>query len=143
MYNMWKNEIEKTINHCFPTKKKKKEKLKSTRILKKRSIRNVKDNRRKKNMRENINAIMEAEIRKERAQKTIKTAKMISDQGKLDTTKFWDFKKHMDLEYAKETPSTINDKNGVEKCTKDEILNVFTEFYQDLFKPTKAESKLE
>ena len=58
---------------------------------------------------------------------------------------FWEFKKQMDRMKKVETPSSMLDKNGVEKTSREEIKTIFEDFYQELFQhnePTIETEKL-
>ena len=87
--------------------------------------------------------MIEEEIRRNNARKTMKIANNICNEGKLKTGAFWEFKKQMDRSNKAETPSTMLDKHNVEKNTKEEIKEIFEDFYSDLFSPPQPSNELE
>ena len=75
----------------------------------------------------------------------IKKAKSLQSDNKMHSGTFWEFKKQMDRINKVETPSSMLDKNGKEKTTREEIKIIFEDFYQELFKhnePTTETEKL-
>ena len=73
----------------------------------------------------------------------MKIARNISKDGKLSNGAFWDFKKQMDNNNKKETPSAMLDKENAEKSNKGEIKKIFEEFYKDLFTPSLPDNEME
>ena len=146
-YNEWQDEVTKITKNVF---KKVKNKgnciLKSIRKLSKikKTIKNKKINtKKKKKQLMIINDMIEQEIKKDNANKTIKTAKNMSKAGKLNLGAFWDFKKRMDNNNKKETPSSMINKENIEKSNKLEIKKIFEEFYEDLFTPNTPDNEME
>ena len=146
-YLEWQNEVTKIIeNSKTRVKTRKRRELKCERKIRglKRNIRKRKADPGKKTAHINVlNRIIEAEIKKNNAAKIIKTARSMSREGTLKTGKFWEFKKKMDRQGKNETPSTMMDKKGREKNTKEDIKRVFEEFYDELFKHEKPSGAME
>ena len=146
-YTKWQREVTEIIESSkTKVKIRKKQELRCERKIKilKRNIRKKKADPSKKKAHINtLNRIIEEEIKKNNAKKIIKTAQSMSTEGTLKTGKFWEFKKKMDRQGKKETPSTMLDKKGIERNTKEEIKEIFEEFYEDLFKHEKPTNAME
>ena len=83
-----------------------------------------------------INEIIEEEIKQHKARVMIKKAKSLQSDNKMHSGTFWELKKQMDRMNKGETPSSMFDKNVVEKSTREEIREIFEDFYKDLFTHT-------
>ena len=90
-----------------------------------------------------MNKLIKIEIKRNDANKAMKTVLDIGQNGKLLSGAFWEFKKKMDNNNRRETPSSMPDKNNLERNSKDEIKDIFKEFYQDLFLPNKPSNDME
>ena len=90
-----------------------------------------------------INEIMDEEIKHHRARVMIKKAKSLQSDNKMHSGTFWEFKKQMDRMNKGETPSSMFDKNGVEKSTRGEIRTIFEDFYRELFSHNKPTTDTE
>ena len=92
-----------------------------------------------------INEIIEEELKQHKARIMIKKAKSLQSDNKMHSGTFWEFKKQMDRMKKVETPSSMLDKKGVEKTSREEIKTIFEDFYQELFQhnePTTETEKL-
>ena len=147
-YREWQDEVKKIMANCFPNKTKQRNK---TTQQNERTINRIKKMVRKRKCdpikrKEHIsylNQLIETETRRSNARNTIKTAENLSIDGTLQTNKFWEFKKQMDNRGKKELPSAMYDKEGNEKYTKEEILEIYENFYKNLFKPNDKTDKIE
>ena len=146
-YEKWEKTMTRIIAECFEKgKSRKKIEIKAERNLNelKRMIRKKRaDPKKKKQQIKALNELMEIEIKRYNANKTMKTAMHIGQNGKLSSGAFWEFKKRMDSNNRRETPSSMLDKNNIERNSKDEIKTIFKEFYQDLFLPNQPSSDME
>ena len=87
-----------------------------------------------------INEIIEEEIKQHRARIMIKKAKNLQSDNKMHSGTFWEFKKQMDRMNKGETPSSMLDKDGKEKTTREEIKIIFEDFYP--FKHNKPTTEI-
>ena len=99
--------------------------------------------RKRKRQLKKIDEIIEQEIKEHRARVMIKKAKNLQSDSKMHSGTFWEFKKQMDRMNKVETPSSMLDKDGKEKTTREEIKIIFEDFYQDLFKHNKPTTEIE
>ena len=146
----WLGEVQRIIDvTCVIKKEHKDQPLKIVRKMMnlKKKVRNKAEwavrKRRRQIMR--INEIIEEEIKQHKARIMIKKAKSLQSDNKMHSGTFWEFKKQMDRINKVETPSSMLDKNGKEKTTREEIKIIFEDFYQELFKhnePTTETEKL-
>ena len=75
-----------------------------------------------------INEIIEEELKQHKARIMIKKAKSLQSDNKMHSGTFWEFKKQMDRMKKVETPSSMLDKKGVEKTSREEIKTIFEDF---------------
>ena len=147
-YKKWQEKLTEIIKKSSEKRKKGKE----TRLKAVKKLTNIKKTIRgrrgvrtkeKKIHINNINNMIEEENKQHRARQTIYKAKCIQSEGKMHGGTFWEFKKQMDRKGKSETPSAMNDKEGEEKCGKEDIKRVFVDFYKELFTPTKPNTEIE
>ena len=109
-YDMWMMELSRIIGQTAEVKRnKKKQTMKIVRkmnILKKKVRNKPNWNRRqKKNQIQNINSIIENEIKQQRARMTIRMAKDLQTENQMHSGTFYEFKRRMDRKAKGETPS--------------------------------------
>ena len=135
-YNKWNKEMSRIIQDATEMKfKKKNQQLKSERnlnMVKKNIQKRTWTRSMKKQQTSHINEIIENEIRLQKARQTIKMAKILQSDSKMHAGTFWEFKKKMDRKEKGETPSCMKNKEGEEKSTREEIKEIFAQFYKDL-----------
>ena len=85
---------------------------------------------------------IEEQIKKEKATKIAATVQKLRKQGGgVCETTFWEVKREIEGK-RKEECKVINDKAGRKVSNKQEVLKVYEEFYEDLFKKPVREEKL-
>ena len=147
-YDKWMMELSRIIGQTAEVKRnKKKQTMKIVRkmnILKKKVRNKPNWNRRqKKNQIQNINSIIENEIKQQRARMTIRMAKDLQTENQMHSGTFYEFKRRMDRKAKGETPSSMMNADGKEVTTRDEIKEVFEKFYENLFNHDPPSSDIE
>ena len=147
-YDKWMMELSRIIGQTAEVKRnKKKQTMKIVRkmnILKKKVRNKPNWNRRqKKNQIQNINSIIENEIKQQRARMTIRMAKDLQTENQMHSGTFYEFKRRMDRKAKGETPSSMMNADGKEVTTRDEIKEVFEKFYENLFSHDPPSSDIE
>ena len=136
-YDRWLTEVSRIIDEASEVRKEKNQK-----ILKiERKLNTVKKAIKKKQWSRNdkksqirlINQLIENEIRQEKATTTMKIAKTIYSEKKMHSGSFYEFKQKIDRREKGETPSAMVNKEGKECYEREEIREIFQDFYQELF----------
>jgi hypothetical protein len=138
-YNKWQEELSRIIdNACEAKKRRNVGILKIVRKinLTKKNTKNKGWSRKvKKEQIKLLNNHIENEIKLQRAKATMKIAQSLQSDTKMHAGTFYEFKRKMDRREKGETPSVMVDKNGKECSTREEIKEIFEEFYKDLTIP--------
>ena len=148
-YELWQNEIKNIIEKCFIRKRKNTDKKQQNKLIK--NLYRIKRKRKRiylveepktqtKIMKYRIqNNLIKEYITNEEAKlrdKVIKNEiRNIEEEGGLNSTAFWEFKKRMDKNgKQKESINGMLNKEGKTVTGKDEIKTVFKDFCTGLFK---------
>ena len=147
-YQKWSNELSRIIESTMEKEKtNKKHPLKIERKLNKvkKMIRKRKDwtIQMKKKQIKKINELIEKEIKQHKAKVTMKMAQTLQSENKMHAGTFYEFKKQMDRRDKGEVPSVMINKEGKEVTNRDEIREVYADFYKDLFEQDKPFDDIE
>ena len=142
IYRKWSNKVIEIKNQCM-TNRKKKNKSRKVKQLKnilkqlKRYKERCKDTAKKEVLRNRMRFIrihIENQLKREKANKIFAAVNKIRKSGGgFNETSFWEVKKEI-LGKRKCENKTINKENGERTCKKEEVLQTYKNFYEQLFK---------
>ena len=153
-YKTWNMDMKKIMRLCFVRKGKYRAKTRSIEKLyrKKRKLKIEYRKKEKTNevvrlykvQRQLINEYIEEEERKTIKDTIIKNVCEMRENGGINGSTFWEFKKRMERKTKKEEEVTaLKDKDGILETDPDKIKEIFKEFYSDLFTPNMRENSEE
>ena len=90
-----------------------------------------------------MNELIEKEIKQHKAKITMKMAQTLQSENKMHAGTFYEFKRQMDRQEKGEAPSVMINKEGKEVTNRNEIREVYADFYQNLFEQDKPTDDIE
>ena len=152
-YSEWQEGVDAIMKRCFEGSRKKKRKTvgKNEEVLirnRKEVKRNLKEEKGKEERQRLLKIqvdlideyLREEEARRE-SEEVDRELEKLKKEG-LNTNAFWEFKKQMERKKKEELPSAMLDKAGGLKTEKQEILDVYEDFYRELFIQEEEDTEL-